>query len=186
MNWKKEWKNKWETQPGLMLITVVIWSIFIGLCIKAGALLFTFTYSLFKPTVAQDLFEGLNLYGLLNQHLWNYVGVMSFVLAIIGLKAHIFYLMIRVFLKINMVHPFSMEVSRLIAEVSHATIKVGVTMIIAAAYFKWLAKRGFDIPAMGEFSGGALEYLLMGAIIFAIAQVFKRGVEIQSENELTI
>lgn len=186
MNWKEEWKYKWINQPGLMLITIVIWSIFIGLCIKAGALLFTFTYSLFNPAVAQDLFEGLNLYGLFNQHFWNYVGVMSFVLAIVGLKAYIFYLMIRVFLKINMVHPFSIEVSRLIADVSHATIQVGVTIIIATGYFKWLGKRGFDIPSMGEYTGGAFEYLLMGVIIFAIAQVFKRGVEIQSENELTI
>lgn len=186
MNWKEEWKTRWVNQPGLMLITIVIWSIFIGLCIKAGALLFTFTYSFFNPAVAEDLFEGLNLYGLLNQHFWNYVGVMSFILAIIGLKAYIFYLMIRVFLKINMVHPFSLVVSKLIADVSHATIQVGILIIIASAYFKWLAKRGFEIPALSDYTAGAFEYLLMGAIIFAIAQVFKRGVEIQTENELTV
>jgi hypothetical protein len=34
--------------------------------------------------------------------------------------------------------------------------------------------------------GGGSEYLLMAAILVAISQVFKRGVELQSENELTV
>lgn len=186
MKWEKEWKEKWVTQPGLMLITIVIWSIFIGLCIKAGALLFTFVYSIFKPIVAQDLYEGLNLYGLLNQHFWNYVGVMTFLLIITGQKAYMFYLMILVFLKINLVHPFSKEISKKISEISYVAFQIGLTIIIASAYFKWLVKRSFDVPALGGFVGGAFEYLLMAALIYAIAQVFKRGVEIQSENELTV
>jgi len=187
MNWKKKWKNKWETQPGLMLITIVIWSIFIGLSIKAGALLFTFTYSFLKPTVAQDLFEGLDLYGLMSQDIWHYIAVVSFMMVIVGQKAYMFFLMIRVFLKIDLIHPFSLEVSKLISKISHIAIEIGVTIIFASAYFKWLAKRGFDIPSVGtSYVTGAFEFLLMGALIYAIAQVFKRGVEIQSENELTV
>ena len=58
---KSQWKEKWVNQPSLMLITVVIWSIFIGLCIQAGALFFTSIYSFFNPIVAQNLYEGLNL-----------------------------------------------------------------------------------------------------------------------------
>ncbi|TVP46591.1 MAG: DUF2975 domain-containing protein [Mongoliibacter sp.] len=186
MNWKESWKNKWESQPMLMLITIVIWSIFIGLCIKGGAMLFTFTFSLFKPEVAKDLYEGLNLHGLLTQHFWNYMGVMSFILVVAGQKAYMFYLMIRVFLAIDLIHPFSKEVSKLITEIGQMAIQIGVIIIIASAYFAWLTKRGFDIPTLGGYLGGAFEYLLMGALIYAIAQVFKRGVAIQSENELTI
>lgn len=186
MNLQQQWKEKWVTQPGLMLITIVIWSIFIGLCIKAGALLFTFAYSLFNPIVAQDLYEGLNLYELLNKHFWTYIGVMSFIVIIAGQKAHMFYLMILVFLKINLVHPFSKEVSKKISEISYMAFQIGLTIIVAAAYFKWLQKRSFDIPSLDGYIGGAFEYLLMASLIYAIAQVFKRGVEIQSENELTV
>ena len=186
MSWKEKWKIKWETQPGLMFITIVIWSIFIGLCIKAGALSFTFAYSLIKPIVAKDLYEGLNLYALLEVHFWNYVGVMSFLVFITSLKAYMFFMMTRVFLKIDLIHPFNIEVSKMISKISHIAIEIGVTIIFASAYFKWLAKRGYEIPPLGEYLGGAFEYLLMGALIYAIAQVFKRGVEIQSENELTV
>lgn len=186
MKLQQQWKEKWVTQPGLMLITIVIWSIFIGLCIKAGALLFTFVYSLFNPVVAQDLFEGLNLYELLNQHFWNYIGVMSFIVLIAGQKAHLFYLMILVFLKINLVHPFSKEVSKRISEISYMALQIGLSIILASTYLKWLEKRSFDIPSLDGYLGGAFEYLLMAALIYAIAQVFKRGVEIQAENELTV
>jgi hypothetical protein len=181
-----EWKKKWETQPGLMLITIVIWSIFIGLCIQAGAVLFTFIYSLFNPVVAQNLYEGLNLSALMEQNIWHYVGVLSLIVAITGLKAYIFFLMIMIFLKINLTHPFSKEVSKLISQIGQVTIEIAVFIIFTNAYFKWLSKRGFDMPALGEYMGGAFEYFLMGIIIYAISKVFKRGLEIQSENELTI
>jgi len=39
---------------------------------------------------------------------------------------------------------------------------------------------------MGEYMGGAFEYFLLGIIIYAISKVFNRGLEIQSENELTV
>ncbi len=37
-----------------------------------------------------------------------------------------------------------------------------------------------------ELDCGSSEFLFMAGIIFIIALIFKRGVEIQSENELTI
>jgi hypothetical protein len=37
-----------------------------------------------------------------------------------------------------------------------------------------------------SYLSGAFEYFLLSVLIFAIAQVFKRGVEIQAENELTV
>ncbi|WP_304516510.1 DUF2975 domain-containing protein [Cecembia rubra] len=186
MKLTEQWKDKWVTQPGLMLITVVIWSIFIGLCIKAGALLFTSIYSFFKPIVSQDLYEGLNLYGLRNEEIWFYVGLVSLLVAIACLKAYLYYLMIRIFLTINLNHPFSKEVSVLISEIASIAIQTGLLIILTTGSLRWLIKRGFDIPSMGAYTGGAFEYLLLGALIYAIAQVFKRGVEIQSENELTV
>lgn len=186
MDTQNQWKEKWITQPGLMLITVVIWAIFVGLCIQAGALAFTFVYSFFKPIVAENLYEGLNLYGLYEQQLWYYAAMVVMLLVIAVLKAYLFYVMIRIFLTINLNHPFSKRVSDLIAEIANVALQIGVWIIFAAASIRWLAKKGYDLPSLGEFTGGAFEYLLLGALIFGISEVFKRGVKLQSENELTI
>lgn len=181
-----EWKKKWETQPGLMLITVVIWSVFIGLCIETGAILFNFVYSLFRPIAAHNLYQGLDLSALMSQDKWHYSGVLSIIVYTNALKAYMFFLMIRIFLKINLMHPFSEQVSELISQISQISIQIAVVIIFNGAYIKWLTKRGFELPDLGSFTGGAFEYILMGIIIYAISKVFKRGLEIQSENELTI
>ncbi|MBC6368319.1 DUF2975 domain-containing protein [Algoriphagus sp. AK58] len=183
---KTQWKEKWVNQPSLMLITVVIWSIFIGLCIKAGALLFTFIYSLFNPVVSQNLFEGLNLSALREQNIWYYGGIISIILFVTGQKAYLFYLMIRVFLKINLVHPFSREVSKLISSISYVAFQIGVAVILASGVFKGMVKRGYELDRVQEMVGNGFEFLLMAALLIAIGMVFKRGVEIQDENELTV
>ena len=183
---KTQWKEKWVNQPSLMLITVVIWSIFIGLCIQAGALLFTFVYSLFNPVVSQNLYEGLNLSALREQNIWYYGGVLSIILFIAGQKAYLFFLMIRIFLKINLIQPFSREVSKLISSISYVALEIGAGIIIASGIFKWMQVRGYELDRVPQMMGGGFEFLLMAALLVAIGIVFKRGVEIQEENELTV
>ena len=180
------WKEKWAQQPTLMMITVIIWSIFIGLCIQAGTLLFTFVYSFFKPTVAQDLYEGLNLYPLLQKDVWFYGEIGTLILSIAILKAQLFYTMIRIFLKIDLIHPFSKEISKLISTLSYIAFEIGFFLLITRGCVRWLTKRSFELEGLQSYLSGAFEYFLLSALIFAIAQVFKRGVEIQAENELTV
>jgi len=186
MNAKEAWKNKWETQPVLMLLTIVIWSIFIGLCIKGGALLFTSVYSLFSPSVAKDLYKGLDLSVIREWHTGYYIVAVSLLIGILALKAYIFFLVIRVFLKIDLVHPFSKEVSILISNIGKVTVQVGILIIIATSYFVWLSSKTLHSPPTSGFLSGSAEFLIMGAVIYAIAMVFKRGVEIQADNDLTV
>ncbi len=180
------WKEKWTKQPILMLITVIIWSIFIGFCIQAGSLLFTQAYSFVKPTVAQDLYEGLNLYSLRTQNTWFYGGLVTLILSIAILKAQLFYIMIRIFLKIDLVHPFSKEIAKQISRLSYIAFEIGIFIFFTNSSTSWLIKRGFEVDGVQSYLSGAFEYFLLSALIFAIAQVFKRGVEIQAENELTV
>ena len=50
-----------------------------------------------------------------------------------------------------------------------------------------LVKKGVNMPDIQYLHlGGADVWLFMGVILFVIAQIFKRGIEIQTENELTI
>ncbi len=180
------WKEKWTQQPTLMLITVIIWSIFIGLYIQAGTLLFTFTYSFFKPTVAQDLYEGLNLYPLFREEVWFYGGIVTLILSVAFLKAKLFFTMIQIFLKIDLMHPFSKEIGRRISNLSYIAFEIGIFLIFSTAFTGWLVKRGFELDRIQTYLSGTFEYLLLSALLFAIAQVFKRGIEIQNENELTV
>ena len=171
----------------LTILHVIAWIIFLGLCIKTGALLYSFFVSLaINPEGAKNLYMGLNMSGLYYFDMGYYVIIGSSIILISGLKAFLFYLVVRIFLKINLVNPFNKDVSVLIAGMGYLAIGIGVLTSITMNYCEWLAKKGVTFPDLQPLLGGAGEFLLLGAVIFIIAQVFKRGIEIQTENELTV
>lgn len=85
-----------------------------------------------------------------------------------------------------MVHPFSTEVSLLISRISYLALEIAIVTAVGNNYCIRLVRRGADLLNLHEYLGGAGEILFLGGIIFIIAQIFKTGIEIQSENELTI
>nr|WP_294935419.1 DUF2975 domain-containing protein [uncultured Flavobacterium sp.] len=178
---------KTKTKQILSVMHVIAWIIFLGLCIKTGAILYSTFVSLYiNPVGAQNLHLGLDLSGLYNFDKGHYVSLVLFIVLLSALKALIFYLLIKIFLKINFVHPFSTEVSVLISRISYIALSIGILTLIANSYCDWLTKGGISFPDLADYLGGAGEFLLLGGIVFMIAQVFKRGMEIQSENELTV
>jgi len=68
-------------------LTVIAWIIFVGLCIEAGALLFNFIYSLFKPEVVKNLYQKLDLSEMYKRSELIYFGMYGFILCIAFLKA---------------------------------------------------------------------------------------------------
>lgn len=176
-----------KPKPWLTVLHVICWVIFIGLCIKTGAIIYSALVSVaFNKIAARDLYMGLDLSNLLSFSKQHYIRLLSFIVFLGVLKAYIFYLGIRIFLKINLQHPFSKEVSTLISGISYCSLSIGIITILTGSYKGWLSKRGVDFPDMQDFIGGGVEFLMLGGMIFMIAEIFKRGIEIQSENELTV
>jgi ABC-type multidrug transport system fused ATPase/permease subunit len=166
---------------------VVAWVVFIGKCIKTGSLVFSTIISIFiNPTATKDLYLGLNLSALYETNTWYYIAIVSLIIFISAMQAYLFYLLIKIFSKLNLVQPFSNEISKLISKISYVALDIGILSIIANGFSKWMIKREISIYNANEYLGGAIEYLLLAGIIFTIAQIFKRGVEIQNENELTV
>jgi len=171
----------------LTILHVIAWIIFLGLCIKTGAFLYSFFVTLvINPEGAKNLYMGLNLSSLYNFDIGDYAIVASLIIILSGSKAFLFYLVIKIFLKINLVAPFSKDVSLLISRIGYLALGIGILTLEANKYCDWLSKKGVGFPDLQSVLGGAGEFLLLGAVIFIISQVFKRGIEIQTENELTV
>ena len=178
---------KSNTKQVLKVLHVIAWIIFLGLCIKTGALLYSFFVSLaINPEGAKNLHLGLDLSNLYKYDTWHYITIVAYIIFLSGLKAYLFYLVIKIFLKINLVQPFSTEISFLVSKIGQVALGIGVLTLFALIYIAWLTDKGISFPDMQQYLGGAGEFLLLGGIIFVISQVFKRGIEIQSENELTV
>lgn len=167
-------------------LTVIAWMIFVALCIEAGALLVNFIYSLFNPTVLKNLYQKLDLSEMYNRSTSVFYSMYTFILAIAFLKAGLFYDVIKLVSKLDLDRPFSSFVAKKITSISYTTFAIGLLSFIARQTSKNLSHKGFDINRLNEFWVDSQAYILMAGVIYAIAMIFKRGIEIQNENDSTI
>lgn len=171
-----------KTDKLLAFMHVLAWIVFIGLLIKTGAILFSYGISTASPQGAKNLYLGLNLYPLRQYSFWDYSTHLSLLVALVMLEAYIAYLVIRVLATIKLSHPFTIEVAQLLERISHFILGAWVLVLVYNAHTKWLAKRveGMEINLISA------EFIFLAGLVFIIAQVFKKGVEMQTENELTV
>ncbi|WP_333695467.1 DUF2975 domain-containing protein [Flavobacterium sp.] len=165
---------------------VMSWIIFLGLCIEAGALIFNWIYAYFNPVVSQNLYKGLDLSDMYENQYPHFTGLMSFVVMGAILKAYLFYLVIKIFLKLNWVKPFDREIANRIEKISYEAVAIAVLSFIAQKYTTHLIHKGYEVSDVANFWSDTPAFLMMAAILYIIAQVFKKGIELQNENDLTV
>ena len=165
---------------------IVAWLIFVGLSIEAGGLIVNFFFSLYKPEFVQNLYEKLDLSEIYKSSRLAFFGIYSFILTISILKAFLFYIVIRLMQKMDLSKPFSTFVATQIKLISYYTLSIGLLSSIASQFARYLMHHGFVTDNLNRFWTDGQAFILMGAIIYIIATIFKKGVDIQDENDLTV
>ncbi len=165
---------------------IVSWLIFVGLSIEAGGLIVNFFFSLYDPGFVQNLYQKLDLSQMYNESKLAFYGIYSFILTISILKAILFYIVIRLMHKMDLSKPFSPFVSKQILKISHYTLTIGLFSVVARQITKNLMYYGFVPDSLTQFWADSQGFILMGAVIYIIATIFKKGVDIQNENDLTV
>lgn len=169
-----------------IFLIVISWIIFVGLCIEAGGLIVNFIFSLVNPEVVDKLYQKLDLSQMYQRSKWAYYSMYSFILVIALLKAYMFYIVIRLVSKLDLSKPFSSFVSRQISLISYYTLFIGVLSYIARQSAKNLMHRGYEINQLEQFWVDSQAFILMAAVIYIISVIFKKGIDIQNETDLTV
>jgi hypothetical protein len=167
-------------------LQVVAWFIFVGVCIEAGALAVNFVYSLWNPLVLKNLYNKLDLSAMYEQSQFVFFLMYSFILSISLLKAFLFYDVIKLVGKLDLHKPFSEFVSKQISRISSLSLTIGLLTVIASQVVKSISQKGFDVNQLNFYWTDGEAFIFMAAILFIIATIFKRGIELQSENDLTV
>ena len=94
--------------------------------------------------------------------------------------------MIKLIGKLDLQMPFSVFVSNQISRIRTVTFTIGLLSIIANKVVHNFSEKGFDVNQLNEYWTDGEAFIFMAAIIFIIATIFKRGIELQSENDLTV
>jgi len=165
---------------------IVAWLIFVGLSVEAGGLLVNFFFSLYNPEFIPNLYQKLDLIQMYKDSRLAFFGIYSFILTISILKACLFYTVIRLMHKMDLQKPFDSFVSTKISQIGYYTLSIGLLSYIARQLVKNLMQHGFVPANVGQFWTDSQAFILMGAVIYIIAIIFKKGVDIQNENDLTV
>ena len=181
---------KITTRQILIFLQIVSWIIFIGLCIEAGAFIFNTFYTFaINPLNTKSFWDGADL-----SHLYNYdkgwfLVITGTIIIVAVLKAIMFYLIVKLFSgkNVSLAQPFSEKIKGFILTMSCIALGIALFAHMGLKYVAWLIKKGVSSIDLRPFHlEGADVWLFMAVIFFVLAQVIKRGIEIQTENELTI
>lgn len=167
-------------------LLIVAWVIFVGLCVEAGGLIVNFFFALYNPDLVDNLYQKLDLAEMYRVSKRAFFGIYSFILALAILKACLFYIVVLLMHKMDLSKPFSPFVSKQITKISYYTLSIGLLAYIGRQFAKNLMHHGSDIGNVNQFWTDSQAFILMGAVTYIIAVIFKKGVAIQNENELTV
>lgn len=174
--------TKTKTETILTVMNVLTWITFIGLMIEAGAVLISYGVSISYPKAAMNMYKGLDFYSLSNYDFWQYTGIVTLKAAILIIEAYTAFLVIKVLSKIKITNPFTMDVAKRLENIAYTLILAWVAIMFYNGQLKWLSKTVADLQNRSLPN----ELIIYAGLVFVIAQIFKKGVEIQNENELTV
>lgn len=181
---------KISTQQILKVLHVISWIIFIGLCVEAGGVIFNAIFTRFvNHEAAKQFWEGIDLSSLYNFDPGHFLVQTTFMSVVLVMEAIMFYLIVKILhdKKLNLLQPFNKEVGKFISNLSYLTLGIGLFSYSGSKYTSWLVHQGVNMPEASQLKlGGVDVWLFTCVMLFVIAKIFKRGVELQEENDLTI
>lgn len=169
---------------------VLAWIIFLGLCVETGGYVFNTAFTLFiNPAGASNFWSGLDLSALYQHSESKYVMITVMMCIMSCLKAIMFYQVVSLFYKKKMDwnRPFNDTLGRTIQLIAWIAIGIAFYGMWGEAMVRKMLATGLRIPSVEELKfGGNTVWLFMGVTLLILASIFKKGVELQNENDLTV
>ncbi|RAR72816.1 DUF2975 domain-containing protein [Flavobacterium aciduliphilum] len=181
---------KTTTDFTFKLLNVLSWIIFIGLAIDTGGYITNTIYMLFfNSNVASRFWRNLDLSDLYNYDLGFFICFTVVLIIVSLLKTILFYQTVSVFhkKKFNLANPFNETIKNFIFKFAFIAFAIGLFSYAGKSFSNWLISQGLQMPALENVKlGGADVWLFMGITLLIFAKIFKKGIELQTENELTV
>lgn len=181
-----------RTNLFLKVLQIISWIIFIALCVETGGLIVITCIALFyQPNSIAKFWGGINFQELYQYNQSHFVTIAVLLIIVNTLKAILFYLIVSLFHKkqLNLDNPFNQKLGKYLFNFSYTAFGIGLFSYWGNNFSNWLqliGKGQLFKNLQGIRFDGADVWLFMGVILIIFALIFKRGIELQSENELTV
>jgi Protein of unknown function (DUF2975) len=179
-----------KTDHILKALNVLSWVIFLGLCVEAGGILFNTIFVLiFNSEGAVKFWQEVNLNELYLYNQSHFITQTSLMVIATVLKAILFYQIVKLFYhkSFNLAQPFNEATGKFLVLIGYITMGVGIFSLWGSEFSKNMISRGVQMPDVQSLRlAGADVWLFMSVVLLVIAHMFKKGIELQKENDLTI
>jgi hypothetical protein len=172
---------KSTTEKLLKLMNVLAWIVLIALIVVIGSILISYVVSIGNPQAAKDLYRGMDLYAYRQHSFVNYTFIVGYKVLLLMLQVYIAFLMTRLLSRLNIARPFNPTVVKVMERTSYSILSL---WLVAMAYNVHIAILAKSYGLVATYTSG--DFLFLSGLAYILAQMFKRGLTIQSENELTI
>lgn len=174
---------KTRTTTILQILKFLALLAIIGFSIEAGSIIVSFIVSFYNPEAAKNIYKGLDFSKIKEHNVWFYYASGIFLVAISIMKVIVWQNVLMMLSKLNLTDPFQLKMIKLMERISYTLIAVwifGLFYNTIAAYI--IKETGLVLLNKIETDS----FLFMAGLVYIISQVFRRGIELQSENELTV
>ena len=172
---------KSKTEKLLTIMNILAWVVFIGLLIKAGSIIISYFVSISNDEAAKNLYRGLDLSAYKHQNFWHYTFLVGYKVILCVTQAYIAFLLTSLLTRLNISKPFNADVVKLLQKISYSILCV---WLVAMVHNIHLAILGKMYGLSTTYISG--EFIFLAVIVYILAQMFKRGVELQQEQDLTV
>ena len=181
----KQLNMKTKTETILTISKILAFMGVIWYSILCGSRLTTLVASFINPEWAKHSYEAdLTLFGIREHDTALYVFSMCLTIAVFALKALIWYVVFVLLSKLKLQTPFSIEVEKKLEIIAY--LMLGVWIVSTVFWKTCIYYVSTDTGIQLATNNNGSEYLFMAGMIYIISQIFKRGIEIQEENDLTV
>ncbi|MES2375262.1 MAG: DUF2975 domain-containing protein [Bacteroidota bacterium] len=173
---------KTRTEQVLKVMNVLAWIAFIALMIETGAVLVSYGISYLNPDAAKHLYKGWSLYPLQQFSAFHYTVSVFFNVALSASRAFLCYLVIKILSRVKLTSPFTLQITVLIEQISYILVIIGLLAGLNDLHARYV----LNLTGLIEMKVDAGGHIFIAGLVFIIAQIFKRGIELQAENDLTV
>ncbi|MDE3182532.1 MAG: DUF2975 domain-containing protein [Bacteroidota bacterium] len=176
---------KTKTEIILVVLKVLALIAAIGFSIECGAELLTFVSGFINPGWAKNVLgASKKWFQILDYNTLYFAFGMSLIILASALKAAVWYIMFDLLQKLQLKSPFSMTVTKKLEKLAYLLLGVWILIaFIGKTYLHYvIVSTGINLT---DFNNGD-EYLFIAGMVYIISQIFRRGIELQNENDLTV
>lgn len=179
-----------KTDYILKALNVLSWIVFIGLCLDAGIfIVYTVLKLMLEPEQAAKMWKEVDLTAVYNYSESYFVTLTSLIIITTILKAMMFYVIIKFFYdkNFNMAKLFNETTKRFVLNLGYFSVGIAFFSSWGTGVVEGLVQKGVSMPDLRYMRlAGADVWWFMGIVLFVIAFIFKKGIELQNENDLTV